>query len=66
MSRDRLTSFVVDGERRQINDPDSPATARQLIWLNAHGCLLVGHAVPLSKSEAAYEVDAVRRHEGTA
>jgi hypothetical protein len=47
------------GELRELNDPEGPATPRQLRRLNETGCLVVvepGTATPIVKGEACYAV----------
>jgi hypothetical protein len=58
--RNRVLSFIVDGQVRVLRDPDGPPTGAQLRWLNRHGLLAVvapGEAAPLTKAEAAYLID---------
>jgi hypothetical protein len=58
------TEFITpSGEVRELKDPESPATYRQLSRLNRAGCLVVvepGTASPIAKGQAAYAVSLVR------
>lgn len=56
----RVLSFVVGEQERFLREPDGPATARQLRWLNTQGLLAVvapGETTPITKAEAAYAID---------
>ena len=61
MNRPSSTGFIVgDDEWRKLREPDGAPTGRQLLWLNAAGCLdLVwpGQAQPVTKGEAAWAID---------
>ena len=54
------TQFVTpSGEIRELKDPESPATYRQLSKLNHAGCLVIvepGTAPRISKGQAAFAV----------
>jgi hypothetical protein len=58
------SQFVTsDGEVRELKDPESPATYRQLSRLNYAGCLVIvepGTAPSISKGEAAFAVSVAR------
>ena len=58
------TSFTTPGgEVRELQEPEAPATPRQLRRLNDAGCLVVvepGMATPIAKGQAAYAVSLVR------
>lgn len=58
--RPSLNEFVVDGERRELKNPDGPATPRQLARLNSEGRLLLRDEPgdPISKGEAAWAIEA--------
>jgi hypothetical protein len=61
VGRPRLDAFTgPDGDRRELVDPDGPATGRQLRRLNRAGRLELvdpGRAEPLTKAEAAAAID---------
>jgi hypothetical protein len=62
----RSTVFVFNDVPREINDPDGPATARQLRRLNELGLLTVvepGQVPPLTKAEAAWTLDVALKNE---
>jgi hypothetical protein len=62
------TSFTMNGELRELKEPDAPATGRQLSRLNRSGMLVVvepGEAPVLSKGSAAYCVSVATDAEPT-
>jgi hypothetical protein len=55
-----MTSFVFEGEVRELKDPDGPPTTRQLARLNYLGGLAIvepGQIDPISKGQAAGALD---------
>lgn len=65
----RITGFAVDGEWRELCDPDGPPTGRQLLRLNRLGLLAIAeHAIakPITKGEAAWLIDQTCNHEDAA
>jgi hypothetical protein len=59
-----LEQFVVDGELREVKEPDGKPTTRQFAMLNALGCLVVvepGSAAPLTRAAAAGAISAASR-----
>jgi hypothetical protein len=63
VSRPKIAGFIDPRsfEWRELRDPDGPATWRQLRRLNREGRLELvpaGTAVPISKAEAAFALDA--------
>jgi hypothetical protein len=62
----RSTRFVFNDVPRELNDPDGPATARQLRRLNELGLLAVvepWQVPPLTKGQAAWVLDAALKDE---
>lgn len=60
MKRPRLDGFWFGSEWRALVNPDGPPTARQLLKLNALGCLELvpaSDAQPITKAEAAYALN---------
>ena len=65
LARGFLESFEVDGKVRVLNEPEGPATGRQLRRLNELGVLAVvepGQVEPLTKGAAAYAIDDVEEN----
>lgn len=55
-------AFAVDGDRRELVDPDGPPTARQLELLNRAGAIALvepGQLEPLTASDASGAIEAV-------
>lgn len=65
MSRRRsIVAFVAeDGTVRDLREPHLPATPKQLARLNHEGLLELRdeRGVPISKGEAAFAIDTVKR-----
>jgi len=60
VSRPRLDGFRFGDEWRNLKNPTGPPTWRQLLRLNALGCLELvppGESQPITKAEAAYALN---------
>jgi len=62
VTRPTINGFYVDGQRRELQEPDGPPTKRQLLWLAKRGYIeIVDEPVrPLTKGECASAIDRVR------
>lgn len=64
--RPRLEAFLHEGEWRMLDRPNGPPTWRQLLKLNALGCLELvepGQTQPITKGEAAYALHLAAENE---
>jgi hypothetical protein len=62
--RPRIVGFLFGDEWRELVEPDGEPTARQLLALNAAGCLELvwpGRAEPITKGEAAWAIANVKQ-----